>query len=131
MIGDFIGSEEELPAVGISFGLDTILDVLDINKKIERKKSNVKVYVIPIKTTDKCISILKTLRGNGIKCDMDFMDRNITKNLDYADKLGIPYVMILGDDELDKNKVKLKNMKSGAEEVTDLKSAVEKIIGKG
>ncbi len=46
---------------------------------------------------------------------MDLSQRSISKNLDYADKLGIPYVIFVGEDEVKQNKFKLRDMKTGEE----------------
>ena len=126
MIGSLIG-RGEYPAVGISFGLDVITDAIKLDKKLEFKKSIAKVYVIPIKTFDKCIKMIQSLRVNGINVDIDLMDRGISKNLDYADKLGIPFVLIIGEDELKKNKLKLRDMKSGKEEMLNIYGIIKKL----
>ncbi|MEK6861811.1 MAG: histidine--tRNA ligase [Nanoarchaeota archaeon] len=126
MIGSLIG-RGEYPAVGISFGLDVITDAIKLDKKLEFKKSIAKVYVIPIKTFDKCIKMIQSLRVNGINVDIDLMDRGISKNLDYADKLGIPFVLIIGEDELKKNKLKLRDMKSGKEEMLNIDGIIKKL----
>ena len=120
MIGNFVGSREEIPAVGMSFGLDVLTDIVKLNKKIKTRRSVVSVYLIPIKTTKECIKILTNLRKEGIKCDIDLIGKGITKNLNYANKLGIPYVLIVGKDELSQSKVKLKNMVKGEEKLLSI-----------
>ena len=127
MIGNLIESKEEVPAVGISFGLDVLADALALSKKIPKKKSVVEVFLAPIKTTNACISILKKIRDVEIKADMDFSGKGITKNLEYASKLEIPYVIIIGDSELKDKKVKLRNMKSGEERMLTLEQAITEV----
>jgi len=127
MIGNYLGTTKEYPATGIAFGLEPIME--EIKKKIkETKKTTTKVYIIPIKTRDKSINILQELRKNNINTDIDLLDRSISKNLDYANKLKIPYVIFIGEKELAKNKVKLRNMESGKEELLTLKSLIKKLI---
>ena len=53
------------------------------------------------------------------------MDRGISKNLDYASKRDIPYVAIMGKKEIEENKLKLKNMKTGEEKMLSLDSIIE------
>ena len=127
MIGSFIGSKESMPAVGISFGLDTISDAARLLNKSVSRKSVVDAYIIPINTIRECIAMLKSLRKKNICSDMDFSGRSITKNLDYADKLGIKFVLILGEDELKKNKVNIKDMKTGDEKLVKFEDAVKLI----
>lgn len=114
MIGEFIG-RGEYPATGISFGLEVIMDALKANKT-SIAKTVTELYVIPIKTKEASFKIAEKLRSNGINVDIDLAEKGISKNLDYADKLGIPYVAFIGEDELKKKKLKLRNMKTGKEE---------------
>ena len=53
------------------------------------------------------------------------MERGPSKNLQYADSLGIPYVLFVGKEELKQNKVKLKDMKSGKEQMMNAEELVE------
>lgn len=114
MIAQLLSSKQEYPTVGISFGLEPIMDVLSSK---ENKKSVVQVYLIPIKTTAECMSIAAQLRKAGIATDMDLLGKSISKNLDYANSYEIPYVVIAGKQELESGKVKLKDMKSGEEKL--------------
>lgn len=123
MIGDLVG-RGDYPAVGISFGLDILSEVV---KKDPAEKTVTKVYVIPIKTQKESFDILKRLREASINSDMDIKDKGITKNLDYADKYSIPYVLIVGPEELKKNKLKLKDMKSGKEESLSIEEIIKKL----
>ena len=125
-MGGLIG-RGDYPAVGISFGLDVIIDAIKLDKKLELRRSVAKVYIIPIKTFDESIKIVEKLRSKNINVDIDMLDKGISKNLDYADKLGTPYVIIVGDDELKKKKLKLKNMKSGKEEYLSLDDIIKKL----
>ena len=78
------------------------------------------VYIIPIDAKKECIKIAKSLRDQGIKCDMDLVGRSITKNLEYVNKLNIPYALIIGSDELKQKKLKLKDMASGKEKLLNI-----------
>lgn len=121
MIGKFSGSKEEIPAVGTSFGLDTIYDALLLENKAEKIKSLVKVFIIPIGDVRKeAMEIVSKLRENNINSDYDLIGRGISKNLKYVNKQGIPYVIFVGKQELKKNKLKLRDMKTGKEKLTSL-----------
>jgi len=123
IIGKFIG-KGEVPAVGISFGLDAVFDALKL-KGIKMNNSVVQAYIIPIKVD--CLNILSRLRSEGICTDIDQIGRSPSKNLDFANKEGIPFVVIVGQKEKDKDIVKLKNMVSGEESELSLEKAAEKI----
>ena len=57
---------------------------------------------------------------------MDLIGRGISKNLDYANKLRIPYVIFIGEEELKKDKLKLRNMKTGEESLLSLNDIIKK-----
>lgn len=125
MISNFLESKQEYPAVGISFGLDRLFDALKSIEKIKIKKRVAEVFVIPIKLQKEAIKFAQFLRENGIKADIDLMDRGIGKNLEYANALEIPFVAFLGPEEAKKNKVKIRNMKNGKEEIVKWEKAVK------
>ena len=112
MIGNF--AKQEYPAVGISFGLDRIYDALDKTDN----KSNTQIYVIPIGTD--AIEIVQELRNTGINAEIDISGKGISKNLNYANSLKIPYVIFVGEKEMQSGKFKLKEMESGKEQLLTL-----------
>lgn len=127
MIGSFVGGSQEYPAVGCSFGLDVIVNALRAKRK-ELRKSAVQVYVVPIGVdVKKIFSIVEELRDAGVATDVGFDKKGVSKNLDYADKYSIPYVLLIGEDELKKKKVKLKDMKSGKEKLLAISSVIREL----
>jgi len=105
------------PATGISLGLDRIFEVIKNKKMFDDKKTNVKVFVATVNDDVKKngIKIAGILRKEGISVQTDLMKRNLTKQLEYADALGIPYVIIVGKNEIKKKKFKLRDMKKKIE----------------
>ncbi|MFC1697342.1 histidine--tRNA ligase [Nanoarchaeota archaeon] len=128
MIGDFLGGKREIPAVGISFGIAPICDTMnDLNEGKKLIKCVTKVFIIPIGTYIESVKISNQLRENNIKTEIDIASRGISKNLDYANALSIPYVIFIGEDEIKQNKLKLKNMESGDEEMLNVESIIQKL----
>ncbi len=125
MIGSLLG-RGEYPAVGISFGLDRLFDVL-INVKTPNKVVVTKLYIIPIQETTEALKILSFFRQNGICADMDFSGRGPSKNLDFAHAQKIPYVLFVGKKELEHGKVKLRDMISGNEELLPKEEVLKKL----
>ena len=115
MIGSFLG-KGKYPAVGISFGLDRIYDAY-VEKIKTKQKSVTEIYIIPINTFKESLKIAEELRNENVKVDIDLAGKGPSKNLQYANSMGIPYVLFVGEDELKQNKVKLKDMKSGKEQL--------------
>jgi len=122
IIGSFIG-KGEYPAIGISFGLDRIYDAY-MEKSKETKKSVTQVYIIPINTFKESLKIAEELRNENVKVDIDLNGKGPSKNLQYANTLGIPYVLFVGKDELKQGKVKLKDMNSGKEKLMNAQELV-------
>ncbi|MGV8168845.1 MAG: histidine--tRNA ligase [Candidatus Nanoarchaeia archaeon] len=125
MIGNFVGNNQEYPAVGISFGVDVIFEVLKL-KETNLKKTVVKVLVISIKTEDDSIRLVSELRENGISCDLN-LKKGVSKGLEYAAYYNIPFVVFVGENELKEGKYKLRNMLTGSEELLDKDSLIEEL----
>ncbi len=109
----------ELAATGISFGVDRILDTIEDKLPGETKT---KVFVIAVnkELTMQALELTQNIRKLGINAELDLMQRNISKNLEYANKRGIPYAIILGPRELQAKQFKLRNMESGEERLIGL-----------
>ncbi len=126
MIGDFIGDGKTYPAVGISFGLDVIFDILKSNQN--NKKTNTTVYIIPMKNNIYAMKVAGYLRDKNINVDIEMNNKKMKKALDYANSEEIPFVIIIGEEELKENKVVLKNMKTGAQIKVKIENIEENLI---
>jgi histidyl-tRNA synthetase len=114
IIGSFIDNGNEYPAVGMTFGLDVIYEALKL-KGEEQYTSPVKLYIVPLGTEKESFELATRLRQNGIAVDIAMQKKKISKALYYADKKKIPYVLILGENEIKSGEVKLKNMIDGSQ----------------
>lgn len=122
-----------LPAVGISFGVDRLMDLLVDKWTLP----GVEIYLIPIgKTQEESQRLASQLRDAGLRVEIDLMNRNIGKNMGVADARGVPLVLFLGEDELKANQVKIRDMKSGDEKMVktspaqNLVDEIQKILVK-
>ncbi len=120
-----VKTDKLFPAVGISFGLDRMVDVLKRLNKVSEFKSNIEVLVVPMNTKKESFEIVSTLRQNGINSDIDLIGRNLKKNLSFANEYGIPFVIIVGEDEVKENKVTLKDLKIGSNTLMSLQEAID------
>ena len=125
MIGDFIGNGKKYPAVGVSFGLDVIFEIL--KKKNSVKTNNTLVYIIPMNNKVEALKIANKLRKNGINTDIEMNDKKLRKSLDYANYEKIPYVIIIGEEELKENKIILKNMETNLQKIIDINTVIEEL----
>lgn len=118
MIGNFIGNGREYPAVGISFGLDVIFEILKSNTELS--KNNTELYIIPMQNKVQALKIANILRKQNINVDIEMNETKLRKSMEYANKEKIPYVVILGEDELKQGKVLLKDMENGEQQEVDI-----------
>jgi len=127
MIGLFLG--RDIPATGISFGIERIIEVMKERKMIKTKKSNVKVFVVSVndKVRDKALEIVQLLRNKSVASDYDFRSRSLSRQLEYVGNMKIPYTVIVGEKELKENSVKLRNMETGKEELVKINEIIKKI----
>ena len=127
MITDFINDGNMYPAVGISFGLSTIFEIL--KKKDEFKnKSLIDIYIIPMNTKKQSLTLANKLRSLGYKVDLEMNDKKVKKCFEYANRENIPYVIVLGEDEIKNNFFNLKNMVSGEQFKIDDFNKIKDII---
>jgi histidyl-tRNA synthetase len=122
LIGAYTG--QKIPATGLALGFERLYEIL--KTKTKQKKSNTKVFIISIAGVD-IIPMVQKLRKEGINTDFDLIGRGISKNLEFASKQEIPYVVLIGPEELKKKKLKLKDMKSGKEQMLSLQQMINKI----
>ncbi|MEM5836280.1 MAG: histidine--tRNA ligase [Candidatus Aenigmatarchaeota archaeon] len=115
------------PATGISLGIERIMEILKKEKKIKLQKTRVKVFVANVEESVKkeAIEIANKLRKEGIPTQVDLMKRNLTKQLEYADALGIPFVVIVGKKEVEKKKFKVKDMEKKIEKELGVEEIIE------
>lgn len=109
IITDFIDDGNTYPAVGVSFGLTSLYELMKNNKEFQ-STSQVDFYIIPIGTEKESLKLANDIRLLEIKVDIDMSGRKLKKSLDYANKEQIPYVIVLGDDEVKNGYFEIKYM---------------------
>jgi histidyl-tRNA synthetase len=121
-----------VPATGISLGISRILEVMKKNKMFDCLPSAVRAFVA--NTDDKllpqAVKVAKRLRKKGIPCQTDSMGRNLTKQLEYADSIGVDYVVIVGERELKEGMYVLKNMKLKIEDRLKIGEIIKRLKSK-
>jgi histidyl-tRNA synthetase len=120
----------DLPATGTSFGLDRICDVIEENDLWDTKITNTKVLVSVFSNEllEYSLACARQLRSKGINCEV-YPDENmeIGKQFKYANLKEIPWVIVLGPEEKEKEIITLKNMASGEQKQLTLEEAIKTI----
>mgnify|MGYP005840980625 CR=1 FL=1 len=120
---------QETPAVGFGMGISRIIDYLKENNFRPRTKG---LYLFGVGINDKKLfEIAEQFRKNGIAVEMDIGSKNLSKNIEYAQKKGYTFVGIIGENELNTNKITIKNIGSGEQEqiglneISEIKKRIE------
>ncbi|MFZ6034807.1 MAG: histidine--tRNA ligase [Patescibacteria group bacterium] len=128
IIGRFVG--RDTPATGGSFGIDRIVEVIKMRGmfNVESASSRVLVTVFDQSLFDKSLETANLLRNSDVSTMLypNISDK-LEKQLKYANKKAIPYVVIIGPEEARKNTAKLKNMKTGEQKELGLGNLVKEI----
>lgn len=121
---------EGVSGVGISFGADRIYDVLNqLELYPETSQEQTRVLFVHFGEREKlyCLPWLKELRAKGINTEVYPDEAKMKKQMSYADSKNIPYVAIVGETEMNENKVMLKNMKSGEQQLVSLEQMLNEV----
>ena len=115
-------TDKKLPGVGISIGLTRLFYKLNELELIKAEKhSMADILIVPMtENMDKPIELASNLRKLDINTEVYLNDKKLKAKIKYADKLKIPYVLVIGDDEITNNQVKVKNMETGEETQVNL-----------
>ncbi len=124
----------KLPATGMAIGVERVIEALMIKGIVKKKNVNSdKVLVVPVnqEVYNQSVSIAELLRSHGISCEIDVLGRKLGTLLEYADKLGMRFAVIVGKRELAEKKVVVRNLVERRQEVVkidELASYLKKLL---
>lgn len=106
---------EPTPATGVSFGVDRVTLILEAKGAFKDLSLGADVYVAPVNedVVLKALEITQGLRQAGISTIVDLMGRRLGKQFEYADKKGVPTVVVVGEKDLAEGSVTVRDMKTG------------------
>lgn len=119
---------KKLPGVGISIGLSRLFyqlreaGILGENKRATPSS----ILIIPMQETmSQALELSTKIRAAGIAAEIYFNYGKMGKKFSYADKLGIPYVVVVGEDEVNTGRYKLKDMLTGEQKELDVEQIIQ------
>lgn len=119
------------PATGFAIGIERLIPILEWKGLIPEPKLRPEVYVILIGKEQElrkaAIRVVSSFRRAGIKADHELTGRKLRKALDYAGRLGVPYVVLIGKRDLAEGKVTVRDMESGEQRSVELDKVVEAV----
>lgn len=128
LIGMFAG--RNIPAVGFAFGFDRVMEAMEELNLFPQELTGTKVLVTVFskELAKKSMEICSQLRSNNINCEL-YLDENakLEKQLKYADQKQIPYVLVIGPEEAEKDVINLKDMKTREQKTLSINDASEEL----
>ena len=124
-------TDKKLPGVGISIGLTRLFYKLnELNLIKAEKKSISDILIVPMtENLQVPIKLATELRNARVNTEIYLNDKKLKAKMKYADKLEIPYVIVIGDNEIESGRVKVKEMRTGEEIETALDATeIAKIV---
>ena len=124
-------TDRQLPGVGISIGVTRLFYVLQEQKLLNDGLNTAPAEVLVLPMTQDLTAAAEAatfLRAAGIRTQLYTEQKKFKAKMSYADKLGIPFVAFLGEDEIAQGKISLKNMQSGDQQLLSLTEAANVIL---
>jgi len=105
------------PGIGFALGLERILLTLEKRGKLPVSQAGPLAFIVAVgdRAVRESFLLLARLRAAGIAADMDYLGRSLKAQMKYAGKLGVRYAVIIGDDELQKCSIVLRDMEAGGQ----------------
>ncbi|MCB1024199.1 MAG: histidine--tRNA ligase [Acidobacteria bacterium] len=129
LIGMF--GKEEIPAVGLSLGLERILMIMEERRMfpedLQTNAADVLVTLMNEESAAESLKLAGELRKSGLRTFVYPEADKLGKQFKYADQINVEYVCVLGETEIAENTVTLKNMKTGEQETLAVDEAIQKI----
>ena len=123
-------TDRQLPGVGISIGLTRLFYVLGEQGMLNPELPTAPADVLILPMTEDltaAISLATQLRENGIRAQIHGEEKKFKQKISYADKLGIPYVIFLGEDEIQAGVVACKDLATGEQTKLDAAATIYRI----
>ena len=109
-------TDRQLPGVGISIGLTRLFYVLDEQGLLNSEAFGAPADALVLPMTEDpapAIALAETLRGHGLRVQLYGEQKKFKQKMSYADKLGVPFAVLLGEDEIARGECSVKNMATG------------------
>ncbi|MBR1764912.1 MAG: histidine--tRNA ligase [Ruminococcus sp.] len=106
---------KDTPALGFAMGLERIIMAMEKQgcDFAEEKTCDLCFVTLGDEAAEKAVELAQMMRQEGFRVEYDLVGRKLKQQMNYADKIGAKYVIVLGGDEIAQGKAKLKNMKTG------------------
>jgi histidyl-tRNA synthetase len=128
-----IYGKRDVPATGVAGGIERLMISLERANLFPKMQQTAKVFIATVQDEirPEALKLVQSLRDRGISTETDLKARNLSKQLEYANAISIPYVIVLGSQELKSQVVKIKNMATRTEMQVPISDLVSKLQSLG
>ncbi len=119
----------DVPAIGFAIGMERLILLLQQEHGEEARAPRVFIAAMGEQPRERAFVIAQRLRGSGMEAEMDYEVRSLKAQMRRADKSGASYVLILGEDELMRHEIQLRDMKTKTQKVMSLDDVVDSMLG--
>jgi histidyl-tRNA synthetase len=121
--------KRDIPATGVAGGIERLMISLERAKLFPNKRLGAKVFIASAQDASRLevVRLVQTLRDNGISAEFDLKGRPLGKQIEYADSASIPYLIVLGPQEVASQVVKVKSLATRAETPVPLSEICAKL----
>ncbi|HYB67374.1 MAG TPA: histidine--tRNA ligase [Candidatus Acidoferrales bacterium] len=124
-----IYGKRDIPATGVAGGIERLMISLERAKLYPKTQLGAKVFLATVGEESRleAVRVAENLRANGIAAEFDLKGRSLGKQLEYANAAKIPYLIVLGPQEIQSRMVKVKEMATGTETAVPIQGLAEKL----
>jgi histidyl-tRNA synthetase len=119
----------DVPAIGFAIGMERLILLLQQENREEVRVPRVFIAAMGEQPRARAFLVAQKLRGRGLETEMDYEVRSLKAQMRRADKSGAQYVLILGEDELTRREIQLRDMRTKVQRVMSLDDVVKSMLG--
>ena len=120
---------DSTPAVGFAAGIERIIMVMNQQNIEWPKDKGLDIFIVKVKETNKdmAFKLLQKVRDAGLSADMDYSSKSLKSQMRLAHKIGAKYTLIVGEEELAKNMVTLRNMQTKEQKEVKIDNLIDEL----
>ena len=117
----------DVESTGFALGFDRLMNAIEELTEQKELPSHLDVFVAPTSQSvqNKAYEITNTLRRHNIKSDVDLNNKKFKKLMNYADKIKVKKIIIIGENDLKDNNVTIKNMETGKQDLVEVQNIIK------
>ena len=106
------------PGIGFGAGIERLVLILQETQRAVVKEDPIDLYVVTLgeQANRKAMPLLAEMRRTGFRCDRDYTGKSLRKQMQAADKLGVRFVVVIGDDDISKKTLSVKNLRDSTQQ---------------